>query len=111
MIALKNLEVIDSKNLLREMPFDSDLGPGVRNAVRSCLRIQPDEKVTLITDRACLEIGASFVHELDRLGVVYNAWILEELALRPLTEMPNAILADMESSAVSIFAGKANDSS
>ena len=25
----------------------------------SCLRIQPEEKVTLITDRACLEIGAA----------------------------------------------------
>ena len=25
----------------------------------SCLRIQPDEKSTLITDRACLEIGAA----------------------------------------------------
>jgi aminopeptidase len=103
----KNLDIIDSKNLLREMLFDSDLSPGARNAVRFCLRIQPDEKVTLITDRACLEIGASFVYELDRLRVVYNAWILEELAPRPLTEMPNAILADMESSAVSIFAVKA----
>ncbi|HEX4770140.1 MAG TPA: aminopeptidase [Bryobacteraceae bacterium] len=97
----------DSKELLRAAPFDADLDPGARNAVGACLRIQPDEKVTLITDRACLDTGASLAHELDRVQVEYNAWILEELAPRPLTDMPRAILDDMESSAVSIFAVKA----
>jgi aminopeptidase len=97
----------DSKDLLREVPFDSALAPGAHNAVCCCLRIQPDEKVTLITDRVCLEIGASLAHELSRLQISYNAWILEELSLRPLTDMPAAILADMESSAVSIFAVRA----
>jgi aminopeptidase len=97
----------DSKELLRAVPFDPALAPGARNAVCACLRIQPDEKVTLITDRACLEIGASLAHELDRIQVKYNAWILEELAPRPLQDMPRAILDDMESSAVSIFAVKA----
>jgi leucyl aminopeptidase (aminopeptidase T) len=97
----------DAKSLLRLTSFNSELSQGARNAVRSCLRIQPDEKVTLITDRACLEIGASLVHELEDLGVVFNAWVLEELAPRPLTDMPAAVLEDMESSAVSIFAVKA----
>jgi aminopeptidase len=96
----------DAKELLRETAFDSELTPGARNAVRCCLRILPAEKVTLITDRACLEIGASLVRELDELGAPFKAWILEELAPRPLTDMPPAILDDMESSAVSIFAVK-----
>jgi aminopeptidase len=97
----------DAKNLLLSIAFDSELSPGARNAVQACLRIQPDEKVTLITDRACLEIGASLVRELDHLGVPYNAWVLEELAPRPLQDMPAAVLEDMETSAVSIFAVKA----
>ena len=97
----------DAKNLLRLTAFDSELRPGARNAVRSCLRIQPEEKVTLITDRACLEIGASLVHELEAGGAPCDAWVLEELAPRPLTDMPRAILEDMESSAISIFAVKA----
>jgi len=97
----------DSKELLRAVPFDPALAPGAHNAVCACLRIQPDEKATLITDRACLEIGASLGHELDRVQVKYNAWILEDLAPRPLQDMPRAILDDMESSAVSIFAVKA----
>jgi leucyl aminopeptidase (aminopeptidase T) len=97
----------DAKNLLLSIAFDSELTPGARNAVQACLRIQPDEKVTLITDRACLEIGASLVRELARLGLPYNAWVLEELAPRPLSDMPAAVLEDMETSAVSIFAVKA----
>src|SRR4029077_10612142 len=69
--------------------------------------IQPTEKVTLITDQACLEIGASLAAELERLGLNYQAFVLEDLAPRPLTEMPAEILADMETSDVSIFAVKA----
>ncbi|HYW47695.1 MAG TPA: aminopeptidase [Bryobacteraceae bacterium] len=93
--------------LLQGAPFDPELLPGARNAVRFCLRVRPEEKVTLITDRACLEIGASLARELDALGAPHHAWILEELAPRPLAEMPAAILADMETSQVSIFAVKA----
>jgi aminopeptidase len=89
------------------IPFDPELAPGARNAVRRCLRIGPEEKVTLIIDRACLEIGASLARELDLLGAPYRAWVLEELAPRPLADMPAAILGDMETSQVSIFAVKA----
>ena len=92
---------------LRGVSFDPEFLPGAYNAVRCCLRIQPDEKVTLITDRASIEIGASLAHELDRLGAPYRAWILEDLAPRPLAEMPREILDDMEASQVSIYAVKA----
>jgi aminopeptidase len=99
--------MISSEALLRAIPPDAELSPGARNAVRSCLRVQPEEKVTLITDRACLEIGASLLRELDALGSPCSAFILEELATRPLVDMPAPVLADMESSAVSIFAVRA----
>lgn len=89
---------------LVNMPFDPELSPGAQNAVHVCLRIQPEEKVTVITDRASQEIAASLVHELDDMGVNFNSWILEELAPRPLVDMPAVILDDLESSQVSIFA-------
>jgi len=92
---------------LADVKFDPEYTPGARNAVRSCLRIQPDEKVTLITDRASLEIAASLARELAQLGAPYHAWILEELAPRPLVDMPRAILDDMETSHVSIYAVRA----
>jgi len=81
--------------------------PGAHNAIEQCLRVQPDEKVTLITDLACLEIGAALGRALESRSIHFNAWVLEDLAARPLVEMPRQILDDMETSSVSIFAVKA----
>jgi leucyl aminopeptidase (aminopeptidase T) len=86
------------------MAFDPEYTPGARSAVRTCLRIQPSEKVTLITDEYTREIASSIAAELEDLGCPYNAFVLEEIAKRPLVEMPAAVLADMETSQVSIFA-------
>ena len=87
--------------------FDPELTPGAHNAITVCLKVQPSEKVTLITDVACEEIAASLAWELDECGCPYRAFILEELAPRPLADMPQVILDDMESSQVSIFAVQA----
>jgi aminopeptidase len=92
---------------LNTIPFDSELSPGARNAVHVCLRVKPSEKVTLITDEACREIGAAIVHELEKLGSPYRAFILEECASRPLAKLPQEILDDLETSQVSIFAVQA----
>src|SRR5258707_15331658 len=53
---------------LNTFPFDSELTPGARNAVKVCLRVQPSEKVTVTRDDACREIAAAIVHELEKLG-------------------------------------------
>jgi leucyl aminopeptidase (aminopeptidase T) len=92
---------------LKNFPFDPEFTTGARNAVNVCLRIQPTEKITVITDEKTKEIAASIVRELEQLGAPYKAWVLEELAPRPLTDLPAEILDDMESSQVSIFAVQA----
>jgi aminopeptidase len=92
---------------LSRMAFDPELTPGARNAVNVCLRIQPSEKVTVIADRACQEIAASIVHELEALGAPYRAFVLEEITSRPMADMPQVIIDDMESSDVSIYAVQA----
>jgi aminopeptidase len=92
---------------LGTLSFDPELTPGARNAVNVCLRIQPSEKVTVITDDATKEIAASLVRELEALGAPYRAWVLEELAPRPLTDLPHEIVDDLETSQVSIFAVQA----
>src|ERR1035438_6552231 len=96
-----------SNRKLNEMAFDPELTPGARNAVRVCLRILPSEKVTMITDEVSLEIAASIVRELEELGCRYQTWVLEDLAMRPLTDFPAAIAEDLETSQVSIFAVQA----
>jgi aminopeptidase len=92
---------------LSQLPFDSEFTPGAHNAVNVCLRIQPSEQVCVITDRATLDIAASMVRELEKIGAAYHAWILEELAPRPLTDLPREILEDLEHCQVSIFAVQA----
>jgi len=93
------------------MAFDPELTPGARNAVRVCLRVEASEKVTVITDEVSLEIAAAIVHELEEVGCRYQTFVLEDLATRPLTDLPPAIMEDLESSQVSIFAvqGQANE--
>ena len=89
------------------IPFDPELTPGARNAVKVCLRVQPGEKVTVITDEATKEIAASMVRELEAVGAPYHAWVLEDLAPRPLGDLPREIVDDLETSQVSIFAVQA----
>ncbi len=102
-----NVPASQAKRELSTLSFDPELTPGARNAVKVCLRIQPSEKVTVITDEATREIAASIVRELETLGSPYHAWILEELAPRPLTDLPREIVDDLETSQVSIFAVQA----
>jgi leucyl aminopeptidase (aminopeptidase T) len=63
--------------------------------------------VCVITDVATVEIAAAIVAELEKLGTPYHACVLEELAERPLIDLPREILDDLERSQVSIFAVQA----
>ena len=96
-----------SKRQLNQLAFDPELTPGARNAVQVCLRIQPSDKVTVITDEVSLEIAAAIVRELEAVGCRYRSWVLEDVAARPLTDLPQPIVEDLESSQVSIFAVQA----
>src|SRR5580700_218079 len=102
-----NLPASQTNRELSTLTFDPELTPGARNAVNVCLRILPSEKVTVITDDATREIAASLVRELENLGASYKAWILEDLAPRPLTDLPREIMDDLETTQVSIFAVQA----
>jgi aminopeptidase len=87
--------------------FDPEFIPGARNAVNVCLRVQRGEKVCVITDEVTIEIAAAIVNELEKLGAPYRAWVLEDLAERPLRDLPPQVIEDLESSQVSIFAVQA----
>lgn len=99
-----SISVRSNPRQLNKIPFDPEFTPGARNAVNVCLRIQPSEQVCVITDEATIEIAAAIVAELEKLGAPYHAWVLEELAERPLKDLPSEIRDDLETSQVSIFA-------
>jgi len=86
------------------LPYPAEFTQGAVSAVTTCLRIAPGEKVTLITDRATEQIAASIAEQLEVIGCAWDGFLLEDLAPRPLIDMPAAVLSDMETSQVSIFA-------
>ena len=89
---------------LLSLDYPSEFVPGARSAVGTCLRIAPEEKVTLIADRSTEPIAAALAAQLAECGCTWNAFVLEDLATRPCADMPAPVLADMETSHVSIFA-------
>jgi leucyl aminopeptidase (aminopeptidase T) len=84
----------------------SALQPGAANAVRVCLNIQPHERVTVISDLACREIGDALIREIEAIGASYASFVLEDEGTRPLAALPDRIAADLERSDVSIFAAR-----
>src|SRR5438067_2108821 len=86
--------------------IDAELAPGARNATRVCLRLQPTERITIITDEATTEIAAALQAEVEEVGAAHAVFVLENYAERPLTHMPKIILDDLAQSQVSIFAAQ-----
>src|SRR3954449_10078731 len=83
--------------------LDPELIPGARNAVRVCLRLKPEERITIITDEVTRDIAAALQSEVEEIGAEHAVFVLEEHAERPLTDMPARILEDLAESQVSIF--------
>src|SRR5947207_7696754 len=85
------------------LSLDAALQAGARNAIRDCLRLKPEERITIITDEATREIAAALQSEVEEVGAQHSVFVLEEHADRPLTDMPAIILEDLAESQVSIF--------
>ena len=91
------------RSLISMIDVDPELVPGARNAIRDCLRLQPEERITIITDEATREIAAALRAEVEEVGAEHAVLVLENYAVRPLIDMPEVILEDLAQSQVSIF--------
>ena len=91
------------RHLTDAIAIEPELVPGARNAIRDCLRLQPDERITIITDEATQFIAAALQQQVEEVGSEHAVFVLENYAERPLTNMPQVILDDLNTSQVSIF--------
>lgn len=91
----------------KAVPYDKDFEQGARSAVFTCLRVEPGERVVLITDTQCLPIGAALHGQFAAAGAAVTAFVLEEVAPRPLTGFPEVIASALEKADVSCFAASA----
>src|SRR6202453_4001025 len=55
-----------------------ELMPGARNAIDTCLAIQPNERVTLIADRASAAVAASLAKAIAERGAICEPFLLED---------------------------------
>ena len=92
--------------IIDAVAVDPELLPGARNAIRICLRLKPEERITIITDEATAGIAAALEAEIVQVGSEFSIFVLEHHARRPLTGMPAIILEDLARSQVSIFAAQ-----
>jgi aminopeptidase len=86
--------------------YSRDLVPGARNAVQTCLRIRPGERVALITDRETGEIAASLADQVREAGAQVEARVMEDYGIRPMLSIPEPLRAILENADVSIYAGQ-----
>jgi leucyl aminopeptidase (aminopeptidase T) len=95
------------RNLTELRPvYAEELVPGARNAVRTCLRIEPHERVALVTDLETEEIAASLAGEIRKVGAVLDVLFMEDYGRRPMLRLPEPIREALERADVSIYAGQ-----
>ncbi|MBI2834914.1 MAG: aminopeptidase [Acidobacteria bacterium] len=82
---------------------DPGLLPGARNAVNTCLAVQPGERVALIADETSGGVAASLASALEEAGALWTRYCLEEYSDRPIREAPRAILEALEAAEVGIL--------
>ena len=72
------------RSFANTIEVDPELVPGARNAIRDCLRLKPEERITIITDEATREIAAALRAEVEEVGSDHAVFVLENYAARPL---------------------------
>ena len=86
--------------------YAEDLIPGARNAIRTCLRVQPAERVAIVTDRETEDIAASLADQVRDVPARVETLVMEDYGARPMLALPSAIEAALERANVSIYAGQ-----
>jgi len=92
---------------LKDVDFDAAFVPGAKNAVFTCLAVRPGERCVLVTDEACLEIGAALAEQFARATEAFTPFVLEDVARRPLQVFPSEIAEAMEEADVTCYAASA----
>jgi leucyl aminopeptidase (aminopeptidase T) len=90
-----------------DINLDKDLVEGAYNAINVCLRLKPEERITIITDNDTIHIAQALVNEIIKVGSEYSLMVIEDYTSRPTQNMPQPILDDMAKSQVTVFCAQA----
>jgi len=81
-----------------------ELMPGAKNAVETCLAVQPGECVALIADLTSSAVAASLAAALEHVHATTTALLLEDFGPRPMLAAPQRVLDALEKADVGILA-------
>jgi aminopeptidase len=81
-----------------------ELMPGAKNAVETCLAVQPSEHVALIADAESAAVAASLAAALQNVQATTTELLLEDFGPRPLRVAPAPVLEALEKADVGILA-------
>jgi aminopeptidase len=80
-----------------------ELMPGARNAVETCLAVQPGERVALIADEASCAVAESIAAALEERQAAFTGLLLEDFGPRPMRAAPDEVLKALETDDVGIL--------
>jgi aminopeptidase len=84
--------------------LQTELMPGAKNAVETCLAVQPDEHVALIADKPSRAVAASLSEALSQIHARTTSLLLEDFGPRPMRGAPEPVLDALETADVGILA-------
>lgn len=76
---------------------------GARQAVRNCLKIKPEEKVVIITDRKTIEIARVIEKETRLVTDAIDFFVMEDFGKRPLMNFPSQISKALKKADASFY--------
>jgi aminopeptidase len=84
-------------------PASPALLPGAKNAVETCLAIQPGEHVALIADVPSRAVAASLAAAMDNVRAACTSLLLEDFSPRPIKSAPAPVLDVLETADVGVL--------
>src|ERR1700734_472002 len=85
-------------------PPQSELMPGAKNAVETCLAVKPHEAVALIADETSRAVAAAIEAALEERKARCLPLLLEDFGPRPMKAAPAPVLDALEKADVGIMA-------
>src|SRR5271168_1008863 len=82
---------------------DPELMPGAKNAVETCLGVQPGEHVALIADDVSKPVAASIAAALEEQHAAFSGFLLEDFGPRPMRAAPEPVLEALETADVGVL--------
>ncbi len=73
------------------------LRPGAQVAVRVCMGVRAGDRVVVITDELTIAIGRALAAEAEAIASSVQLCVLERYHDRPITELPETLMADLAS--------------